>query len=85
LPYREIMCLTGVPESTQRGWAPKPVRSPAKVRRPPAPATEGDAVKVMRKNGLVYKIGVHGKLFYLSVEGEWRRSSLSPAEVGFLS
>jgi transposase len=83
LPYREIMRLTGVPDSTQRGWAPKPVDAPVKVRRRSTSAAEGETM--MRKNGLVYKIGVHGKLFYLSAQDEWRRSSLSPAEVGFLS
>jgi hypothetical protein len=80
--YGQIYAVTGVPGSTQRRWYPGHLRALKGTSAPKAPLVVTQPPKMIRKNGLDYKVGRHGKLFYLSDGGEWKRSNLSPAEVG---
>ena len=82
MTYSQIKRLTGVPDPTQRGWYPEHLRALNRTRPPGSPPIAADAPDKVRKNGLIYKVGRHGKLFYLDAHDEWRRSNLAPEEVG---
>ena len=60
MSYLDIKLGTGVPESVQKAW------EEAEAKR---------CAGIVFQDGLLYKIGVHGKLFYQDVDNEWRLSN----------
>ena len=78
--YSEVKEETGVPSPTQRGWYPEELKNLPRRQCVGTTIPVGDFIN---KNGLRYKIGLRGKVFYRDELGEWRRSNLAPEEVGF--
>lgn len=76
--YKQIIAMTGVPATTLRNWFPQELQMSRNLKIRTMKKGE------IRKNGLIYKIGIRGHVFYLSDLGEWRKSSLTREEIGFL-
>ena len=66
MSHLDIELGTGVPVSVQQEWEK---------------AEEKRCTGIVFQDGLLYKIGVRGKLFYQDADNEWRLSNRSPEEI----
>ena len=85
--YSLITELTGVSDGTQRSWYPEELRTrgQTKEKREKKSLRVQDYVTTTKYQGLDYKGGVNGRLFYRDELGEWLSSTLKPADVGLAS